>query len=673
VGLEAPLALLGLLTAAIPFLVHRLRRTDPRRRVLPTFALLQKVEAARRRTRGLTDLLLLAARVALLVFAALALGAPFVIARVPFGDGRPAATAIVIDDSASMLRGRAGEPTLLAHALARAREVSGSLPPGSEVALVLAGAPARVLFPRADDTRSAERTLQDVPATSARGTDLRGAVALALQELRGSRHDDRRLLVLSDFAPHPAVATDAWKLGGVQLFVEPLGDGTPGTNVAVVAADASRAPERESLAVTVELHATGAVPARVPVELRRGGAVLATGEAALTNGAGTARLTLPVPPPGGDPTAEVRALVDDDLDADDALGLLLAPRGGVRLLAVNGDPRPASDQDEMRYLTRALELVPHAEGAVDVRQADADALQRHDLAEFDVILLANVVAPDAALAERLGVFVRAGGGLVIAAGEHVAPRAYAAALRDLLPCHPNATERGRSVGFAPVAPSSLLPHGSLGLAQAAVETRLVLEAADDAEVPLRFADGAPAIVSRAVGRGRVSVLATTLDADWTDLPLRPGFLPLAWGLVREAAQRVAQPVGPVRGGETVAIAVPPGAKHVEVVSPDASRHPFEPRAGQATVAFAHTRAPGAYRVLVSHGPASARDVPHAAFVVRAPTEESVLGPRPALAPSRVTTHGSDLGNTVRRSLSPLLFLACAALALIEAALRLRKR
>ena len=189
-GLEAPLALFGLLAAAIPFIVHRLRRTDPVRRVLPTFALLQQAEAARRRTRGLTDLLLLAARVALLVVAALALGAPFVIARVPFGDGRPAATAIVIDDSMSMLRGRGGA-TLLARAVARAREVVASLPPGSEAALVLGGAAPRVLASRSDDLASIERSLDDVPTTSARGTDLRAAVALALQELRASRQTEQ--------------------------------------------------------------------------------------------------------------------------------------------------------------------------------------------------------------------------------------------------------------------------------------------------------------------------------------------------------------------------------------------------------------------------------------------------------------------------------------------------
>lgn len=671
-GLEAPLALFGLFAAAIPFIVHRLRRTDPVRRTLPTFALLQQAEAARRRTRGLTDLLLLAARVALLVVAALALGAPFVLARVPFGDGRPAATAIVIDDSMSMLRGR-GHNTLLARAVARAREVIASLPTGSEVALVLGGAPPRVLVPRSDDLASVERALEEIPATSARATDLGGAVGLALQELRASRQSERRLLLLSDFAPHPALATDAWRLGAVQLVIEPLGDGTPGTNVALVATDVRRGADRDALVVSVELRSTGDAPPRVPLELRRGDAVLAKGEAMLAEGAGKAQIEVSAPPGGEDPTAEVRAVIDDDLDADDALGVLLAPQGGLWLLAVNGDPKPATDDDELRYLARALELVPEAEGVVESRQVDADTLAQHDLAEFDLVLLANVAAPAGPLAGRIATFVRAGGGLVIAPGDHVEPRPYNAAFGDLLPCHIATVARGRSVGFATAPPSVLLPRGSLGLAQATVDTHLVLEPFDDAETPLRFTDGAPAVVSRGADRGRVTVLATTLDADWTDLPLRPGFLPLAWALVREVAQRGGHTLRPVHGGQSISLPVPPGTKRLEVVAPDASRHPFQVRPGQLSVAFDRTQLPGAYRVFASSGSAALRDVPRAAFVVRAPAEESALGPRSIPATKRLGNAGSDFGNTVRRSLAPLLFLACAALALLEGLLRAPRR
>ena len=43
---------------------------------------------------------------------------------------------------------------------------------------------------------------------------------------------------------------------------------------------------------------------------------------------------------------------------------------------------------------------------------------------------------------------------------------------------------------------------------------------------LRYENGAPALVEAEVGRGRVLLLTTTVDREWTDLPIRPGFLPL---------------------------------------------------------------------------------------------------------------------------------------------------
>ena len=54
-------------------------------------------------------------------------------------------------------------------------------------------------------------------------------------------------------------------------------------------------------------------------------------------------------------------------------------------------------------------------------------------------------------------------------------------------------------------------------------------------VVLRYESGAPALVDAEVGHGRVLLLTTTVDREWTDLPIRPGFLPL----MQEAARYLA--------------------------------------------------------------------------------------------------------------------------------------
>lgn len=674
-GLEAPLALLGLLAAGIPFLVHRLRRTDPLRRVLPTFALLERAEASRKRARALTDRLLLALRVALLALAAVALSTPFVTARVPFGDGTVAATAIVLDDSMSMLRSQGGT-TLLSAARRRAQEALASLPAGSEVALVLGGRPARVLLVRTDDLGAAERALDTLPESTGRATDLTEALRLALREVRGSVLAVRRIMLLSDFAPHATVRGAELSTAGVDLVVEPLGNAAPAVNAYIASVRVARKEQKEqadTLAVEIEIRATGAAPERTTVNIVQAGRPLAHGEIALHSGTGTTVLEVPRPSSSSDPAAEVRIEIDDALDADDSAAVLLTPPRAVQLLAVNGDPHPASDDDELRYLLQALALVPEDQGAVSVRNVDAEALARHDFVGTDVLVLANVPAPGPQLAERIGAFVRQGGGLVIAAGDHIVPRAYERAFAPLLPCRIAAVARARDVSFAPAAASTLLPHGALGLSRTNAHAHLVLEADVDAEILLRFADGEPVIVSGEAGEGRVSVLAATLDDGWSDLPLRPGYLPLVWGLVRDAARMSGRPAGDVEPGGAVSLAVPPGALRMEVVAPDGSRHGFDNLQGTASVAFRDTDDPGAYRVLASGRTRTLRDVPQGGFVVRAPSQESVLSPQTLPEIALEAGRKRAASATIRRPLSPWFFLACALFALAEGWLRSRRR
>src|SRR5207344_252344 len=82
------------------------------------------------------------------------------------------------------------------------------------------------------------------------------------------------------------------------------------------------------------------------------------------------------------------------------------------------------------------------------------------------------------------------------------------------------------------------PARGEGLSSARFFQFMLLEPVPDASgrtVVLRYENGAPALVEAEIGRGRVLLLTTTVDREWTDLPIRPGFLPL----VREATRFLA--------------------------------------------------------------------------------------------------------------------------------------
>jgi hypothetical protein len=142
-----------------------------------------------------------------------------------------------------------------------------------------------------------------------------------------------------------------------------------------------------------------------------------------------------------------------------------------------------------------------------------------------------------ALAQRLRRFVEGGGGLLAAYGAQASWPANAA---EFLPAMPTGTvdrtrgaagvlgglEYGHSV-FEPFrAPRSGDFSGARFYSYRGVTP------AKDAQILARFDDGTPALVARTVGRGRVLAWTSTLDLLWSDLALKPVYLPFVHQMAR---------------------------------------------------------------------------------------------------------------------------------------------
>lgn len=658
-GFEAPLALLALAAAGLPIALHLLRRQDLPTRKLPTVALLMRAQTASRRRVRLVDLLLLIVRVLLIAMAALAVARPFVDVTLAYGDGSVASVAIVIDDSMSMA-GR-GEPSLLARASDRATEVVRSLPEGSEVAVVLAGAPARVLVARTAELDAARRAVLDARGPSARGTDLRGALALAERELAGARHADRRLLVLTDGAAH--ALADLELPVNLASTIERL-EG-PTANAAIVDARATPDPTTPGrLSIAVDVRASELDGREIPLVLRRGGEELARTAVVIAEGGARATLHAAVDP--ADPAAELALEIDDALDMDDTRGLLLRAPSGARIVVVDDQPRGTAPGAE--FLSRAIDLAPREGGELTRRRVDRETFAAMGTSEADMIVLSGVAAPSERVAAALREHVTRGGGLLIAPGESFDARAYAARLGDLLPARPRAAV-SLEVRGPSAAPGSDLVDGA-GLESTMTQRWLTLEEVEpESETPLVFDGGAPALVIGRRGDGRVALLATSLDDAWTDLPYRPGYLPLVVSLLRRLAPAGSAPSGPVLAGTRVTIEPPAGAVRLDVIAPDGERTVFDSLS--EPVAFDATDAPGVYRVEVATRERALSAEARLAFLVAPPASESSLSPGELPAGSAGASGAEPASTVVEKPLWPWLFLLVGLLALIEAALRMR--
>jgi len=541
---------------------------------------------------------------------------------------------------------------------------------------LLAGQTPRVLVRRTADLAAVDARLDELEALApTRASAMQAALSLALGELAGSLIEARRVLVLSDGAAHERL--DALRATpGVRLDVErfgPASDASVPANVAIASADATLDPTDATRAsVLVTLRAFGSRPERpVAVRLEQRGSVRARGDAIFRDDMATVTLVAPLPPPGTDPTARVVIETSDALAADDTRGVLLRSAGGLRFLLAGTDA-------STNAVARALALAPQRDGPLAIRRVDPDTLATIDWNTVDAALLVDMPAPSAELAASLRRFVERGGGLALAPGDATEVRALGDALGKLLPARvthvqDTAEAPGLRPGDAPERADD--PRASLrdatGLRDVRVVRRLALDTPrEGALVALRFADGAPALVVGEAGAGRMALVATTLDETWSDLPLRPGFLPLVSRLVHAIAAESRAPARAVLPGETLSLGLPPGAARLTLTDPSGARADFD---DARTATISDTALPGAYRVEVADEGGAPADATRLAFVVAPPLEESDLRPGPDAA-SQGNAEVTKAGTTgVRRSLTPWLFLLAGLLAVAEGALRFRWR
>lgn len=644
----APALLLGLLAAGLPYLIHRIGK---RRAVPVRFAAMQLLLRSERRVharRRLREILLLAVRTAV------AASLPFIFAR-PFSEKvtdlpvvslDAQAAVLILDDSASMQRS-AGVGTLFARAKGRAQGLARQFPSDSELAFLVtsAGSAPRIgeLEPdRARIVETIERT-----TCSARPADFTAAMRQASLILAGSAKAHRRIYLFTD------LQATGWEDGAglpaenpPEVIVDDVSGGTSWDNRAIV--EARVEPSAESgtgtVAVTAEIaDYSKQGRAALGVTLRVDGSAVAQGTVELLPG-GHARKRFLHSLPAGLSTAH-NLSVDIDGDAfalDDRRQMHFEMARTLRVLIIDGDPRTTRNEDEAFFFEAALR---NGTASALVTSKLADDVSADTLTGYTVVALLNVAAPSPALASALEHFVEGGGGLFVSVGDRVDTTAWNARMAKLLPqplglvrtaAAPPGQRPGETVDDRPAERLlpldrrnpllSVFPEQGEGLVSTRFFKYMLLEPVRDTaarSVVLRYESGAPALVEREIGKGRVMLLTTTVDRDWTDLPIRAGFLPL----LRESLRHL---VGAVEDdssatllvGEPRLLTFDGDAQTLEVTRPDGSVWMVkrELAGSSRSIAYDGTDQIGLYRVRAAG--------PDGAFVAQSAQDFAVnLDPR----------------------------------------------
>ena len=529
-----PLFLAGLAALAIPVLIHLIQRERTRVTAFPSLMFVRRIPYQSVRRRRIRHWLLLLLRAAAMALIVAAFARPFLPrgAAAALAGGAARDVVILLDRSASM-----GYGDRWNRARDAARTVVRSLGADDRATLVLFGRNAEEHMRATSD-----RTRLEGAITAARvgsgATRFGPALKLADSILSRSPLTRRQAVLISDFQ----------KTGGAEevrfgddktLSTVSVGEErTANLSVPSVSFGRSAFSGQERIVVTAGLSNRGDEALKdVPVTLTVDGHELQTEHATVaahTSGSVTfAPFTLAEP--------NVRGIVragSDLLPADNTFHFVLAPGAPVSLVIVNGVDG-GGRSDASLFLSKALSIGTTPTFHVDV--TSAGRLAPTTLDTHAVVILNNTMFPPAGGAGALRKFVERGGGLLVVAGDRSSwPQGEADLLPGTLgPSVDRTTGRSGTLGFLdyshPVFEVFKAPRSG-DFSAAHIFRYRAFEAGPTDRVIARYDDGAVAAAERRVGNGRVIVWTSPLDDTWTDIGVKPVFLPLVHQLVRHLAQ-----------------------------------------------------------------------------------------------------------------------------------------
>jgi hypothetical protein len=622
----SPLFLIGLLSAAIPLLIHlsRSRRTKKMRFSTTRFFTDQFLRSYR--MSRLKELLLLACRMALCALLAMALARPLFLPRgQSFLRVGSRCIVLVIDNSASMGYAE-NRVSLFEQARAAARDVLETLKPGDTASVVLAGRRAagpEVLF--AEPTAELGDVLHavNVLSVASLGTDLTGATMRAEAIAQASTATSKEVYVLSDLQDSgwelPEQETAAADTSDVLFFFVQVRPEKP-ANLGITAVQYAAARPMVGVPFAIRPHLSIQGDAARSCEVRLFIDGQRVGERQvdrLPDGRWPAPRFHYTFQSGGWHTGYLE-VQDEKWALDNRRYFAFEVLDQVRVLAVNGAPSQVPRLDELFFLRTALTAGPEDKGPIQVDAVSPAAVAESDLSKYPLVILPNVESLPAVAVEKLETFVDRGGSLLIFLGDKVSTSFYNENLASpsrlhggLLPGrllqvqgNPAASEdfaTGGEVDYDHIALSAFQDAKFANLASVRYQALWNVDAGSSA-VLMRASTGAPLLCEKAFGKGRVLLFTSTCDRDWTDFPVRPAFLPWVHRLVAYLAQ---EPMGTKRfhvTGDSIPlpVAASEGMPQIVVKKADGTLgHATYTGDTDHPLVFNDTTQPGVYSVIAS--------------------------------------------------------------------------
>ena len=630
-----PLALFGLLAAAIPILLHLLNLRKLRTIEFSTLSFLKELQKTSIRRLKLRQLLLLVLRTLLVLLIVLAFSRPTLRGSLIGNVGSHARTTAVllIDDSYSMtVSDERGE--LLKQAQQAARNVVHLLKEGDEAFLVPLSSLAEAGSSGAIRDFGLLRRDIDEIKQSAKLHSVEEGLRVAARLLSETHNFNKEVYVLSDFqqgvlSSDPAVSTAKEELfpPEARFFLVPLGKrGLQNFGIESVTIPSSIFERDKPFTVQARVgnYSDNDIQDHVV--------------SVFLNGTRVAERSIDIPKHSdlsvefsvaANSTGFIEGFVeteDDDFQYDNRRYFVLQIPERVRALLV-GAP------GDLRYPRLALSTRTSAsESALVLDEVAPDRLSSVEIRHADVIVLCTSQGLSAAQISELSAFVKSGGGLALFPGTQIDPAAFNSLLgagltvpsltaidRPSKPLAENESflefdkvelqhplfegmfEAGKKQSAKGSSRSSSAPDQRIESPRIRTSARFTPGTQSNPIISLT--NGAPFLLEQQLGSGRVLLYAVPPTTEWSDFPMKGIFVPLLHRSVLYLARQQARAEESLPGAEVVIRSGVAAGGAWTIRNPekvDLMATPT-PQAYQQTVRFHATDQLGVYKVLAKEG------------------------------------------------------------------------
>jgi hypothetical protein len=329
-------------------------------------------------------------------------------------------------------------------------------------------------------------------------------------------------------------------------------------------------------------------------------------------------------------------LKKDGLAGSAVAHFVLDAQDKLKVLIVDGDPQTSLVQSESFFLSRALNPTGERDASLFLPTVIlADGLNAATLDGYQMVVLSNVGTVPDSFAAKLQNYLRQGGGLLIFLGDKVQPESYNQKLAQVLPAQLTERRLGPEAGGEKIDKLDL-NHPALQL----LTDPILLESLKSARVwgylrsagknPLiSLANGDALLLEQTLGAGKVMLVPSSADRDWTDLPVKTVYLPLMQSIVQYlAGGKRGQLDGGIAVGTAKEITLSPNyvGKNLRVTKPNKqdSEIPIVGEKDRARAEIRENDRSGIYRLSLTGGDKDSGLPP--LYAVNPPFLESRLDP-----------------------------------------------